>query len=261
MADITVLTLPANPIVTVGDFHVNNSVLSTFVVSMIVIVFAIYLRRNLKLIPGRLQVAMEGIVQFFIEQLNAAWGDEKRGKQLLPLIITLFLFILIANQFSIIPLVASIMTEGVQVLRTPTSDLTLPLTMGVSVVVGSHIVAFSRHPLRHIGNFIKFHHLLKVRSVSGFFNALLEIVLGVLDIVGEFAKILSMSCRLFGNIFAGEVMIAVITGLVAYFVPMPFMFLSIFSGIVQAFVFTILSINFMAGIIKSSEPAPRQAAA
>ncbi|MDP3975374.1 MAG: FoF1 ATP synthase subunit a [bacterium] len=230
--------------------------MATFLVSAFIIVLSIAVRGSIRLIPGRFQVMMESMVDFFYDQLQSAWGsDDKRAKLLLPLIVALFLLIFIANQFSIIPLVASLMNEGQTLFRTPTSDLSLPLTLAVVMVGGAHLVAFTRHPFRHLGNYFKFHLLLRIRSVKDALNAFLELFLGLLDIVGEFAKVISISCRLFGNIFAGEVMHVVITWLTAYLLPMPFIFLSIFSGLVQAFVFTILAINFSASIVKSSEPS------
>lgn len=255
MADIAEISLPASPIVEFTNFHFNNSVLALFMVTGVVLVLCYLTKRSLQLVPSRFQVVMEGIVSFFYDQLKSAWKDDQRAKRVLPLMVALFLMIFIANQFSIIPLVSSIVIEGTQVLRTPTSDLSLPITLTVLLIVGSHIIAFVRHPIRHVANFIRIHLLFKVRSVKDLFSAFLEIFLGVMDIIGEFAKVISMSCRLFGNIFAGEVMVAVMTGLVSYFAPMPFIFLSIFSGIIQAFVFVILAINFTAGIIRSSEPA------
>ncbi|MDQ5919617.1 MAG: F-type H+-transporting ATPase subunit a [Patescibacteria group bacterium] len=91
--------------------------------------------------------------------------------------------------------------------------------------------------------------------------------MGLLDIIGELAKILSLSARLFGNIFAGDVMILVIVSLSTYtqfFVPLPFLALSIFSGFVQAFVFSLLSIQFLSGTITSvkgkGHPVPAEGA-
>ena len=95
-----------------------------------------------------------------------------------------------------------------------------------------------------------------MKSFADLPNVLLQLFLGVLNIIGELAKVISLSARLFGNIFAGEVMVGVIAGLSFYtmfFVPIPFIFLSIFSGIVQAFVFSYLSLSFMSDIIKSVE--------
>jgi F-type H+-transporting ATPase subunit a len=82
-----------------------------------------------------------------------------------------------------------------------------------------------------------------------FFTAFVEAFVGLLNIVGEMAKVVSLAARLFGNVFAGNVMVVVIIGLSAFtqfLVPIPFLVLSIFSGLVQAFVFTLLSIQFIA---------------
>ena len=79
-------------------------------------------------------------------------------------------------------------------------------------------------------------------------------MLGLLDIIGELAKVISLSARLFGNILAGELIILIIAGLAAFtpfFIPIPFFVLSIFSGVVQTFVFVLLSIGFMSTTINS----------
>jgi F-type H+-transporting ATPase subunit a len=259
MANIPEISLPSKPVFLVSDFNINDSVLGTIIVVGLITLGAILLKSRLKLVPSNFQIAIEGFVEFFYKQLISSWGSEARAKKYLPFIVSIFLFLLIANQFSIIPLVASVVNEGLPVLRTPSSDLGLTVTLAIVVILGSHIIALMSHPFRHIGNYFKFHEFLKVRSVGDLFNACLFVFLGILDIIGEFAKVLSMSCRLFGNIFAGEVMIAVITGLVTFILPMPFMLISIFSGVVQAFVFTLLAVNFMPGIVKAAEPSPAQA--
>ncbi|MDF2378683.1 MAG: F0F1 ATP synthase subunit A [Candidatus Gracilibacteria bacterium] len=254
MANIPEITLQTVPMLQIGSIGISNSVLATLVVTLLLAGVGAFLIRNLRVVPTRLQVGIEGIIEFFMGQLTSAWGSEERAKKYLPVIFTLFFFLLVANQFSILPLVSSITADGVQALRTPTSDLALPVAMAIAMIGSAHVIAFIAHPLNHLGNYFKFFQFLKVRSFSGFLNTCLEVFLGLLDIIGELAKIVSLSCRLFGNIFAGEVMITVITGLAAFIVPMPFIFLSIFSGVVQAFVFALLSLQFMAMIVKSAEP-------
>jgi|CXWL01.1.fsa_nt_gi F-type H+-transporting ATPase subunit a len=261
MADISVLSLPSTPIITLmenvpvlGTVTLHDSVLATLAVSLLILIIGMYLKSTLKLIPGKFQVFMEMLIGFFMTQLTAAWGSEERAKKALPLIFTIFLFLLIANQFSVIPLVAAVLHDGELAFRTPTSSLGLTVTLAVMMIIGSHLYAFAHHPFKHLGNYFPVHRFLKVRNISTLFDACLGMFLGLLDIIGELAKIMSMSCRLFGNIFAGEIMIAIITGLTTYFMPMPFMLISFFSGVVQAFVFSLLATNFMAGIVLSSEP-------
>lgn len=254
MANIPEITLQTAPIIDLYGLPITNSVIATLGVTLVLVLFGIYMKSTLKIVPGKFQVAMETFIGVFMTQLKAAWGSEERARKYVSLILSLFLFLLIANQFSVIPLVASITAEGAAALRTPSSDLGLTVSLALIVIVAAHVIAFVHHPIRHIGNYIKIGELLKVRSVGGFFNALLEIFLGLLDIIGEIAKVVSLACRLFGNIFAGEVMIAVMTGLVTYLVPMPFIAISMFSGVVQAFVFALLSVQYMAGIVQSAEP-------
>ncbi len=254
MANIPEITLETTPILNIAGLNISNSVLATLSITLIIIVMGFFLKRSLKVVPGKLQVALETFMGVFMTQLKSAWGSEERARKYLPLILSLFLFLLIANQFSVIPLVASITAEGSAALRTPSSDLGLTVALALVVIVSSHVIALKSHPIRHIGSFFKFGEFFKVRSVSGFFNACLEFFLGLLDIIGEIAKVVSLACRLFGNIFAGEVMIAVMTGLVTYLVPMPFIAISMFSGVVQAFVFALLSVQYMAGIVQSAEP-------
>lgn len=255
MSEMPSISLPAEPVLDFSWFHINNSVLGTLIVSLIIVIIAVIFRMRISFIPGRFQVFIEMIIDLFMTQLQSAWGgDEAKARKALPFILTIFFFLLIANQFSLIPLVASVVQDGTAVLRTPSSDLSLTVTLAVVMVVGSHIVAFALHPIRHLGNYFKIGGFFKVRSVMDFFSACIDLFLGFLDIIGEIAKMMSMSFRLFGNIFAGEVMGAIITALIAYVAPMPFIVISAFSSVVQAFVFSTLSLNFMAGIILSSQP-------
>jgi F-type H+-transporting ATPase subunit a len=112
-------------------------------------------------------------------------------------------------------------------------------------------------PLKHIGNFIKVKQFFKIKSLKDLPMAFLDFFLGLLDIVGEVAKLASLSTRLFGNIFAGMVIIMIIQGLSAYsqfLAPVPFLVLSTLSGFVQAFVFAMLSILFVSSSINAVNP-------
>lgn len=257
MANIPEISVAPQTALTLGGYAVPNAVLSAYVVLLIIFVFALILKRRVSIVPGRLQVAIEGFLFFFYDQLVETYGSEKRARKHIPLILGLFLFIFICNQFTLIPFVQSIVTDGGEAFfRSPTSHLALPLTLALVIAVVSHFIAFTTAPIKHIGNFFKLHLFLKVRSVKDFFNALLENFLAVLDIVGEFAKVVSLSARLFGNVFAGEVMVGVISGLSAYtqfVVPVPFYVLSVFSGLIQALVFAILGMAFISGMAKSVE--------
>lgn len=258
------ISLSAKNIIEFGGFHITNSVLAGLLTSLIVMVIMILAARKASIIPGRLQMAIEMLMKLVLDLLISAYGSEARARKYLPFYITLFFFLIIANQFSVIPLVTNLVTPEGVLFKVSTADFSQTIALALISIVGAHVIAFSIHPIGHIGSFIKIGPLLKSRSVGDFLNGLLELFLGVLDIIGEIAKVISLSARLFGNIFAGEVMVAVIAGIAvftSYFVPVPFLALSIFSGFVQAFVFMILSMQFMAGTINNVVDKRREEAA
>jgi len=257
MANIPEISVAPEAVATLGGYVVSNAMLSSFVVLGILAVFLLVMNARLKLVPSRTQVAMEGLLTFFYSGLVDAYGSEKRAKRHLPLILGLFLFIAIANQFTLIPFVQSIVTgEGNYLFRNPTSHFALPIALSLIVFFVSHIIAFTTAPIKHIANFIKIQKFFQVRSFKDLGDAFLENFLAILDIIGEVAKVISLAARLFGNVFAGSVMVAVITGLSVYtqfVVPLPFWVLSIFSGLIQALVFAILAMSFISGMARSVE--------
>lgn len=249
------ISVPAHVVFSLGPVSVTNAVMAAFVSSALLIVFAVILRLTMRTIPTRAQAFVEFVFEYIDEQLTQAFGSKQRGRAFFPLIMTLLLFIAIANQLSVFPLLFQILVEGKPLLRLSTSDLSQTLTLGLVVVGLSHVLALVMSPVRHIGNYIRIAPLLKVRSFGDLGNALIELFLGLMDIIGELAKIVSISCRLFGNLFAGDVMVAVIVSLstfTQFIVPIPFLLLGLFSGFVQAFVFTLLSIQFLAGPVNTA---------
>lgn len=237
-----------------NGISINSAVLASFTVTIILFFLGVILSRNLKVIPGKLQVIMEEGVSFFYNQCITSFGNEKLAKRYVSLIISIFLFIFIANQFTLIPLVQSIVIDGHEFFKSPTAHLGQTLTLSLVILGLAHLVALFTSPFKHISNILNLENILNVKSIADVPNMFLQIFLGILNLIGEFAKVISLSARLFGNIFAGEVMVGVIAGLSVYtmfIIPIPFMFLSIFSGIIQAFVFAFLSLSFMSDIIKN----------
>ncbi len=242
------ISVPAPVVFHLGFIPVTNAVVAAFVSTAFLCLMALLLRSKMSLIPGRGQALLEMIFEFFDGQIEQAFGSKERGRKFFPLIMTILLFIAMANQLSVFPILFQIVFEEKPLLRLATSDLSQTLTLGLLVVGLSHLLALSMSPLRHIGNYIRIKPLIKARSFQEVGNGFIELFLGLMDIIGEVAKIISVSCRLFGNLFAGDVMVAVIVSLskfTEFIVPIPFLFLGIFSGFVQAFVFTLLSLQFV----------------
>ena len=250
------VNLAPNTIFTIGDFAVKNSMLASIFISIVLIILALLIRRGAGVIPTRTQTAFEMVFDFMFEKMEMIFGSRKVAIKFIPLIITIFLFLLVANQFSFIPLVESIVINGNDILRTPTSDYSLPIALAVIVLFIAHALALSKSPIRHIGNFIKIAPFFKIKSIRELPMVLMDFAMGLLDIVGEFAKFASISTRLFGNVFAGGVVVLVISSLTVftrYFVPMPFIILGILSGLVQAFVFAMLATIFISSSLKGVE--------
>ena len=243
------IVLPASVMFTIAGIPVTDGLLGAVLVTVTILLFTIAAARKFAIVPTRMQVLFEMIANYIMSQLEAAFRSKERARTFFPFFMTMLIFLVIANQFMLVPFVFEVTYQGADFFRQPTSDLAQPLALSILIFIMSHVMALKISPLNHLGNFIAIKPLFKARSGMEFFQAGVDIFIGLLNIVGEFAKVVSLAARLFGNIFAGNVMVAVIIGLSAYtqfIVPLPFIVLSVFSGFVQAFVFMLLSIQFIA---------------
>lgn len=239
----------------IGQIPVTNTKTTSLLITLVFIIFGLYAKRTFKLVPTRLQTLLEISINYIFTQTDTAFNSKKRAKQLFPIIMSFLVVIFVSNQLLIIPVLGNLILGETPIFRTLTSDISQTVALSLFVLIIAHGIAITVSPINHIGNFLKFGLLLKVRSWADFGNALMEIFLGLMDIVSELAKLFSLSFRLFGNVFAGELVILVISSLsfaTKFFVPIPFMVLSIFSGLVQAVVFAMLAIQFMAGTINAA---------
>lgn len=246
-------TLAAETLFHLGPLPVSNSLLNAWIALGAAVAACFALRGStLRMVPGRIQgaaeMAIEGMMHFF----DQVTGDRDKTRKFFPLVGTMFFFILFSNWLGLLPGTGSIgfweTHDGVRLLvpllRPATADLNLTLALACIGVVASHI--FAIHTLgvmAHANKFFAFGTLwkaLKTGNPVKIFTGCVELVVGAIEFVGEFAKLASLSLRLFGNIFAGEVLLTVISSLVAFVVPLPFMALEILVGAVQAIVFSTL---------------------
>jgi F-type H+-transporting ATPase subunit a len=174
-------------------------------------------------------------------------------------VLALFLFILVSNWMGLLPGVGTIgfVETGehgrifVPLLRGATADLNTTLAIGLFSVVVSHVFGVIMVGLwNHFNKFVNIKAIIAIPGKVKTDPTILminpiKIFVGLIEIVGEVAKVASLSLRLFGNIFAGEVLLASMMALSAFILPLPFMFLELIVGIVQALVFAILTLAFM----------------
>lgn len=236
--------------VTWGPFMITDANLGGLISTFLLVLLVAFGMKKFTLVPTRLQVIVEGAIDVVYSRLLSAFGNDKDVRSFLPLFVSLLFFIFVANQLTLMPFMFDILWGDAALVRQPTSDLSGTIVLAALVVITANILSFRASPWGHVRTFFPLDTLFRARSFGAFFQACIDVALGLLNIIGEIAKVISLSCRLFGNIFAGNVIVLVLAGITAftgYIVPIPFLVLSIFSGLVQAYVFTALSIEFTLG--------------
>jgi len=232
------ISLRAEEIFHIGAFPVTNAVLLSTVAVALLVVLAVVLRGKLSAVPGMVQNAAELVLEGALGLMDSVLGSRKTSEKYLPLVLTIFVFVLCSNWLGLFPGVSSIVvrtgSESVPLLRSPASDLNFTLALALIAVTFVNVLGVAAIGFK------------KRASVFFNFKGPIDFFIGILELVSEFAKIISFSFRLFGNVFAGEVLLAIMAFLVPYLVPLPFMFLEIFVGFIQAFIFGMLTLVFVA---------------
>ena len=211
---------------------INMDTLITMWFSMFVlIVLAFLATRNLKLVPGKLQLCAEGIIKYFNDIAKASMGNDNAQKHI-AIILTLFMFILTANLVGQLPLKLIHLTTGE--LASPNNDINM--TAAMAIVVSIYYIFFGVKK-----NGFKF--FFKGFSIDG-------IIITLVDTLELFVRPFSLALRLFANILAGELLVATFISLFAVVLPLPFMLFELFVALIQALVFTLLSTTYISMAIQ-----------
>lgn len=223
-----------------GALPVTNTILTAWIVMAVLVLCAGLSTRQMKMVPSGFQNLWEMIIEIWLGVLHQTMGA--RGRRFLPLVCTAFLFILFSNWFGILPIVQFAVTdvEGnrVPLIRSANSDLNLTAAMAVLVIV--------------LAEFWEFRSLGPLGYLKGLF---LPNVLRWLEIA---TRPLSLAFRLFGNVFAGEVLVMTMLGLAPYAL-FPFLGLEVFVGLIQALIFSMLTLVFLT-IATAHEHVPHEKA-
>ncbi|OYX41873.1 ATP synthase F0 subunit A [Candidatus Saccharibacteria bacterium 32-49-12] len=234
------ISIAAEPLFTIFNFPVTNALLTGVLGTLLTLLVLGYTAQKLKRgqsnrFVGLIQWVFDGL----LNQINDIIPDRKIARQVTPLAVTIFFFVIINYWLSVIPGVDSIRYNGVPVLRSLTADLNF--TLGLAVVT---LVSVQIYAAKHLGVFSNAGRYLRnpLKDPIGAFE-------GILELVGEFSRGIALSLRLFGNAFAGEVLLVVIAFLTSYFasfvLPL-FMAFELFIGFIQAYVFFVLTLIFTA---------------
>ncbi len=254
-----ILALPpivAEPIFSIASFPVTNAYINSTLAVVLFLIAGFILRKKTAMIPRGFQNVAEAILEFLLGYIDQVTKDRAKSLRFFPIVGGIFLFILVSNWLGLLPGTGSIgrwlvmhgEVELVPILRPANSDLNLTLAMAVFAVVTSHILGIAAIGFfKYANKFIKIGDLIHGfrKGGSAILVSLIEFAVGFLEIISEVAKMVSLSLRLFGNVFAGEVLLTVIAGLIAYAVPLPFLFLEILVGLIQAVVFSMLTLVYL----------------
>lgn len=272
------VSLAAEPLLADGPAWLTNSLLTTIIVDIIIIVLAIATRFSLKMSPTGFGNFMEMVIEALYNLVESVSG--KAARTYFPWVATIFIFVIISNYSGLIPGVGSIMVnhvpangeehsveghssvisgelamadggfvlfdaaaeeghaKAVPLLRSPSADLNLTFALALITMVMVQFWGVRAQGVKYFKKFFNF------SFKDGVGMGIIMGVVGILELIGEFAKIISFAFRLFGNIFAGEVLLAVMAYLIAFLLPMPFYGLELFVGFIQALVFMMLATVF-----------------
>ncbi len=257
------ITLAPDELFHIGPVPITNSNLTMLIVMVLLVLAFFFITRNLKMVPDRKQALGEVVVEGLLGLAISTSGNRALSRRIFPLAATLFIFIICSFYAGLFPGMETIyvkkdvpvaaadcaklmpdeMTkenivknadgsctakdEKVPLFRSPVADLNMTIGMALMVIVLVQIAGIQAH------------------GVGGYLKELLTpIPLAPLHIIGEFARILSLSFRLFGNVFGGEVLVTVMYALTYAIIPSVFLALEVFFGAIQALIFTVLTVIY-----------------
>ncbi|MCA9361882.1 F0F1 ATP synthase subunit A [Candidatus Kaiserbacteria bacterium] len=234
------ISLESEYVVSVLGFQLTNTFLTTLVASSLLIGLGsmFYVWRGRSENGSFLLQGWHIVIYELLRLADTVTQDRELSKKILPLIATLFLFIFMTNLIALLPgfLGSFFLTtpEGpIALFRSPNSDLTTTIALALVTVLSIQYFSLQAHGFRgYIKRFLNF------SGVTAF-------VLGLFELLSESVRVLSFSFRLFGNVFAGEVLLLVIAFLVPYILPVPFMVLEVFISLIQAYIFCILALTYI----------------
>jgi F-type H+-transporting ATPase subunit a len=250
------ISLVAEKIFGSGIFTVTNTMFTSWIVTVLVSLVLLSIVATLKKKPGVVQNLYEVIYTFIYQTIEDVTGKDL-AHRLFPLFLSIFFFILVGSWFGLLPISGSIgffeepelgsIEHGepipVPIFRAPTADINTALALSLIAFIVIEYYGFRQHGFAYLKKFFNFHSPVNV-------------FVGLLELLSEFMRIITFSFRLFGNIFAGEVIIAVMLALTGSFFGVavfPFLAFEVFVGVVQAFVFVMLTAVFISLAVETVE--------
>lgn len=244
--------LAAPKVLTLGGLGISNTILSSWLTTLVLVLLLAGGMRAGKLIPGGLQNVVEWMMEALFNFVESVAG-EHYGRRFFPLIATIFLFVSFNAWLALIPIYQSLgfLDHGhvqVHLLRSAGTDLNMPLAIALISGVFVEYWGFRAHGLKYAEEFLRFRQLIDgIRhfSILGIFTGIVNLAVGILELLSHFIRIISFTFRLFGNMTAGEIVLVVVAFLVSFVLAVPFYGLELLVGFIQALIFAGLSLAFV----------------
>ena len=207
--------------------------------------------------PKSWQIVYEWLYEAISGLIDQLTGDNAITQKIFYLIAGLFIFIGFSNLLGLfIPFLGSFTYKEMPIFRTPTTDFNVTVSLAAAMVIVIQFASIKKWGLlKHLSNYFKFHEIINgfKKGIGAGFMGIVNFIIGLLDIISEFARVVSLSMRLFGNMFAGETLAIVLLGFLAYILPVAWMAMNIFVGFVQAMVFGSLAAAYYSLAVKGAE--------
>lgn len=248
------ISIAAEQLFSLGNFPVTNTLLIGILVTLGLIWLCRSVAKNWREVPTGKQNVLEVIFEALLDLIQSVTQDRKQALQFFPLIATIFLFVLFSNWVGLLPGMHTIGLAGhhaegshtiIPFIRATSADLNFTLALSLIAVITIQFTGIAALGVtKYAQKFL----------VSPFHKPYgIGTLVGVLELISEVGKTVSFTFRLFGNVFAGEVLLIVMLHLVPYFLPLPFLFLEVFVGLIQAIVFAMLTLVFLKGATLAPE--------
>lgn len=233
------LSVHLNPYVVghLGDMPVTATMLTVWLVMVILVAYAVLVKTKLAVVPGKLQNVTELAVGGVYNYVADVLGEKKYADKYFPVIMTIFIFILGINWIGLIPGIGAFGTYHDGHL----TPWLYPGSTDLNITIGLTLVAFFTIELAGILGIGVWKYAGKFLN----FKSPLAFIVGIIELISELARLVSFSFRLFGNIFAGKTLLLVAMFFVPYVLPVPIYAYELFVGIIQAAVFAILTLFFI----------------
>jgi F-type H+-transporting ATPase subunit a len=237
------VSLPAEPVFFIGGAAITNSIITSWLTIIVLGVLAYIATRKAKLIPGRFQSAVEWVTDYIYIFCKEVAG-EKNGRRFFPLIMTIFIYVATNAILAQLPFwgtltIVNAHGDAVPLLRGANTDANLPAALALVSFIFVGYYGIKEHKLGFIKQYLNF------GALRHGFKGIIDVFVGILELLSVFIRIVSFTFRLFGNMTAGEILILMVMFLVPWVATVPFYGLELLVGYIQALIFAGLTLVFL----------------